>query len=87
MCWEKLITRMVQELSIYITESEGIHDIEAPKILFDQLKQPLKIKKVNIGTMEDPNFDSIGDYLDDSKMGKITNLLHEFQDLFLTTIF
>ena len=42
----------------------------------------MKINKVNIGTMESAKFDSIRDYWDDSKMGKITDILHEFQDLF-----
>ena len=31
-----------------------------------------------------PNFASVGDYWDKSTMAKITNLLHEFQDLFST---
>ena len=34
--------------------------------------------------MESTKFASIGDYWDDSTMGKVTDLLHEFQDLFPT---
>ena len=68
---------------IYIPESEGICDVEVPKIPFNKFKQSGKIKKFNIRTMEDPKFASINrDYLDDLKMGKVTDLLHEFQDLF-----
>ena len=44
---------------------------------------PLKVKKVNIGSPENPNFASMGDYQDNATVGKITDLLHEFQDLFL----
>ena len=40
---------------------------------------PLKIKKVNIGSPENPKFVNIGDYWDDEALGKITDLLHEFQ--------
>ena len=44
----------------------------------------LKIKKVNIGSLENQKFDNNGDYWDDDTVGKITELLHEFQDLFPT---
>ena len=44
----------------------------------------LKIKKVNIGSSENPKFANIGDYWDDETMGKITNLLHEYKYLFPT---
>ena len=37
--------------------------------------------------MENPKFASIGDYQDDSTMGKVTGLIHEFQDLFQTKFF
>ena len=48
------------------------------------MNQPLNIKKVNIGTEEKPNFTNIRDYWDEEMMAKITDLLHEFQDLFNT---
>ena len=32
--------------------------------------------------IKDPNFTNVGDYWDEETMAKITNLLHEFQDLF-----
>ena len=50
----------------------------------DQLLIPLKIKKVNVGSPENPKFTNIGDYWDNETMEKITDLLHEFQDLFPT---
>ena len=46
----------------YVPKSEGSRDIEAPKMPCDKFKQLLKIKKVNIGTIEDLEFSSIGDY-------------------------
>ena len=42
----------------------------------------MKIRKVNIGSDENPKFANIGDYWDEETMAKITDLLHEFQDLF-----
>ena len=48
------------------------------------MSQPLKIIKVNIGTEENPKFASVGDYLDEETMEKITELLHEFKYLFPT---
>ena len=45
------------------------------------MNQPLKIRKVNIGTEENPKFANVGDYWDEETMAKITDLLHEFQDL------
>ena len=50
----------------------------------DQFLSPLKIKKVNIGSPENPKFANIKDYWDDETIGKITDLLHEFQNLFPT---
>ena len=73
--------------AVYVQESKGIRDLEAPEISFDKFKQTMKIMKVNIGTMEDPTFAIIGDYWDDLTMGKVIDLLHEFQGLFSTKYF
>ena len=70
--------------NVNIPESEGSHDVAAPDILTDSMSQPLKIRKVNIGSEENPKFAYIGDYWDEETMAKITDLLHEFQDLFPT---
>ena len=48
----------------------------------DKFNKPLKIQKVNIGTEEEMKSKNIGDYWDEETMVKITDLLHEFQDLF-----
>ena len=44
----------------------------------------MNIWKVNIGMKENPKFSNVGDYWDEDTMARITNLLHEFQYLFLT---
>ena len=36
---------------------------------------------------ENPKFASVGEYWDEENMAKITDLLHEFQDLFPTKFF
>jgi hypothetical protein len=46
----------------------------------------MHIKKVNIGTKENPKIASIGDYWDNETMEKITKLMREYSDLFPTTI-
>ena len=48
------------------------------------MNKPLKIRKFNIGMEEDTKFKNIGDSWDEETMAKITDLLHEFQDLFPT---
>jgi hypothetical protein len=45
---------------------------------------PIKIKKVNIGMEETPKLANVEDYWDVATIDKITEFLHEYQDLFLT---
>lgn len=40
--------------------------------------------KVNIDTTKIPKFATIGDYWDKEIVRKVTDLLHEYRDLFLT---
>ena len=40
--------------------------------------------KVKIGSPENPKFANIGDYWDEETVAKITDFLHEYQDLFTT---
>ena len=70
--------------NINILESEGTCKVEDSGISSDQFLKPLKIKKVNIGSPENPKFTNIGDYWDEETVAKITDLLHEYQDLFPT---
>jgi hypothetical protein len=43
------------------------------------------VKKVNIGTIENPKMVNIGDYWDEKIVEIITELLHKYNDLFPTT--
>ena len=63
---------------IKIPESEGWHVVEGSGISSEQFIKPLKIKKVNIGSEDNPKFANIGDYWDKEIVAKITDLLHEF---------
>ena len=44
--------------------------------------KPLKLWEVNIGMEEKPKLAKIGDYWDDETIGKVAELLTEYQDLF-----
>ena len=48
--------------SIKIPESEGTHEVDGPKVEISAVTEPIKIKKINIGTETEPKFASIGDY-------------------------
>ena len=61
-----------------IPEFEGTHTMEGFIISSNQFLNPLKTKKVNIVSPENPKFANIGYYWDDDVVGKITHLLHEF---------
>ena len=65
-------------LDINLPESEGMHTVDGFVIYSDQFLSLLKIKKVNIGSPENPKFANIGDYWDDETVGKIIDLLHGF---------
>ena len=71
-------------LEINILELEGMHAVDGFRISSDQFLSPLKIKKVNIGFPDHLKYTNIGDYWDEETIGKITDLLHEFHDLFST---
>ena len=46
------------------------------------MTQPLKTRTVNIGSEEKPKYATIGDYWDEEMVSKVTDLLHEYQELF-----
>ena len=73
-----------EPLDINILDSKGMHVVEGLGISSDQFLSALKIKKVNIGSIENLKFVKIGDYLDNETIRKITHLLYEFQDTFST---
>ena len=47
---------------VNITETEGHRDVEGPGVELPFIGQPIKIKKVNIGTEETPNLANVRDY-------------------------
>ena len=59
--------------------------MEGPPIESKIISAPMKVKKVNIGTAEQPKMASIGDYWDEPTVEIITELLREYNDLFPTT--
>jgi hypothetical protein len=69
---------------VNIAKTEGQRNIEGPRIELPFVGQPIKLKKVNIGTKKTPKLENIRDYWDDATISKITKLLHEYQDLFPT---
>ena len=71
--------------SIQILELEGEREVEGPKIYSKYYTAPLKIKKVNIGTTENPKMANIGDYWDNQTIERITKLVRNYNDLFPTT--
>ena len=71
-------------LDLKILESEGTHLVEGFGVSSDQFLNLLKVKKINIGSPNNAKFSNIGDYQDGESVGKITDLLYEFQDLLST---
>jgi hypothetical protein len=69
---------------VNITETKGQRDVEGPGVELPFIGQPIKIKKVNIGTEETLKLANVGDYWDVATIDKITELLHEYHDLFPT---
>ena len=58
--------------------------MEGPGVELPFIGQLIKIKKVNIGTEETLKLANVGDYWDAATIDNITELLHKYQDLFLT---
>ena len=50
------------QCDIQIEEAEGKREVEGPQLESEVIAAPIKVKKVNIGTIENPKMASIGDY-------------------------
>ena len=48
--------------NINIPKSDGSHEVKGSVISSEQFIKPLNIKKVNIGSEDNPKFANIGDY-------------------------
>jgi hypothetical protein len=59
--------------------------VEGPPIESKFISSPIKVNKFNIRTVEQPKMANIGDYWDEKIVQSITELLHEYSDLFPTT--
>ena len=55
---------------IQIEEVEGEREVEGPPMESKVITVPIKVKKFNIGTVENPKMASIGDYWDEKNSGK-----------------
>jgi hypothetical protein len=71
--------------NIQITEIEGEVEVEGPSLELELFVAPIKVKKTNIGTDENPKMASIGDYWDEKTIERITKLLREYNYLFPKT--
>ena len=58
--------------NVNIAKIEGHRDIEGTKVKLPFIGQPIKIKKVSIGTEQAPKPTNVADYWDDATIGKIT---------------
>jgi hypothetical protein len=70
---------------IHIEEVEGEREVEVPPIESEFISTSIKVKKFDIGTIENLKMASIGDYWDEKIVEIITKLLCEYNDLFPTT--
>ena len=59
--------------------------MEVPSLESKIFATPIKVKKFNIGTTDNPKMESIGDYWDEKIVERITELLREYNDLFPRT--
>jgi predicted nuclease with RNAse H fold len=64
---------------------EGERDVKGPPIESKVIYALIKVKKVNIITVESPKMASNGDYWDEPKVESINELLRKYNDLFPTT--
>jgi len=67
---------------INILEMEGHCEVLGPQIENPDIIAPVKTKQVNISMEEEPKIEKIGDYWDGLMVDKVTELLHEYQELF-----
>ena len=58
--------------NIQIIEIEGEREVEGPSMESEVFVAPIKVKKVNIGTNDNPKMESIGEYWDEKTIEIIT---------------
>ena len=86
-CYNLAIDEDDDPRNINIPESEGHCEVHGLAVEASKVTQPLKMWTVNIGSEGKPKYAIIGDYWDEEMVRKVTQLLHEYQDLFPTKFF
>jgi hypothetical protein len=73
--------------NLAIKETEGSREIQntIPNQTNSSYNHPLKLRKINIGTIEQPKIAMVGDYWDEKTGQEIHILLREYEDLFPKT--
>jgi hypothetical protein len=71
--------------NIHITYIEGEREVEGLSLESYVFVAPIKVKKVNIGTNDNPKMESIGHYWDEKTIERIAELLCKYSDLFPST--
>lgn len=69
--------------NINIPKLEGQREVAGPEVEIPNITQPINTKQVNISSEAKPKFMCIGYYQDEDTVGKVVELLHEYQELFL----
>jgi hypothetical protein len=72
-------------INIQIPKIEGKRVVEGLELKSSTYEKPLRTRKVNIGTIENPKFVNIGYYWNNETVEKIADLLREYHDVFPTT--
>jgi hypothetical protein len=70
--------------AIQIEEAENKREVEGTPLESEVIIALIKVKKFNIGTVENPKMASIANYWDEQTVESITELLREYNDLFPT---
>ena len=65
---------------IHIEELECEREVEGPPVESEVISASIKVKKINIGTMENSKMASIGDYWDEKIVESITEVLRDEGD-------
>jgi hypothetical protein len=83
-CYNINVDTVDDPRKVNIVKTEGHRDVEGWEVELLFIGQSIKTKKFNIGTEETPKIANVIDYWDAATIDKITELLHEYQDLFPT---
>ena len=87
-CWNFWVEDNEEDpRNITILEYEEHRPVFGPFIESLYVTKPMNIRQVNIGSKEQLKWAKIGDYSDDDTVGKVTELLMEYHELFPAKFF